>query len=185
MDALLMKQGKVGTKHAHLPTAVIPHPGLEQSEQVWERMGREYDVVDEPLIYDLGAVTFKAHLLGRSWCVYRPETGDIVSSDGLPLTALNNAPIVCVGGERLPDGSMTLLSTAKMDLMDNVLRPFGLTIDGVNCNADDGHTPAQKRYLSFISFPYAAFGAGRKELRARCVLPDGKEISVKDVSKFN
>lgn len=185
MDALGVKTGKVGTVYPHLPTATLPHPGLTQSEQIWQRVGEEYQVVDWQLIYDLGEITFAAYLFGRSWCVYRPETGEIVTSDGLPVGAINNAPIVRVGGPRQPDGSCELLSTAKMDLMDGVLRPFGLTIDGVNCNTDEGHTVAQKRYLSFIPFPYGTYGAGRKMLVARCVLADGSDIKVKAVSKLN
>ncbi len=185
MDAFGVKTGKVGTIYPHLSTAVLPHPGLEQTEKVWQRVAQEYQVVDWKMIYDIGPVTFSAQLFGRSWCVYRPDRGDIVTPDGLPLAHLNNAPIVTVGGERQADGSCALLSTAKMDVMDEVLLPFGLTVDGVNCNAEEGHSAAQKRYLAYISFPYAAYGAGRKELQARCALPDGSEIKVAPFSRLN
>lgn len=159
-----------------------PDPGRALARQTWASMKELHDVVDEPLIHPMHAgLTVKAFLLGKTWCVRNPRTGEVTTPEGHHVSMLDPAPAVCVYGIRNPDGSCGLVSEADMEAAQRIvlvdLADLELTFERCTINEHAALKHGLTDY-AFIWFPHDVYGAGRDWIRVRCVSSDGGEIDV-------
>ncbi|HTM68558.1 MAG TPA: hypothetical protein VL426_04615 [Candidatus Binatia bacterium] len=188
IDALTEHFGssQVTTDHAFAQKRIAwPEPGKQLARQIWAKMKEIHDVVDEPLLHLAGGLTVKAFLLGKTWCVRDVGTGAITTPEGEDVSLLDPAPTVCIYGSRIDDGNYRLVDGATMDavsmLLGDKLRDLGLGFERRTINeartAADGRTD-----FAFITFPHAAYGAGRDWITVRCVNSDGSELENEDLN---
>ena len=159
-----------------------PVPGESAAREIWAKAAEIYDVVDQPLDFSIGALTIRAYLLGKTWCVYHREFDLLATPSGEPVSALDPTPVLCIYGSRarkgdqksytLPDASAI---AAVEELLSGALVQLGLELEKSEAYQDPLR-PERQLQVGFIRFPHHRYGAGRGQIRVRCVTPDGAEV---------
>ena len=156
-----------------------PDPGREIARKVWRDITGVCDVVDEALVHAMGDVSLKAFLLGKTWLVQAPD-GAITMPDLIsPADRIDPTPMICVYGTQSAEDprSFAVATVQRMRELRMIAKvavrvPHEFAVVGVG---DDGRG-APTHAAGFIRFQHEFYGAGRGDIRVRCVTPEGAPI---------
>lgn len=147
--------------------------------EIWESIALLYDAVCEPLLYCVGNITLKAHMLGRAWCVYDRSTGRITLPGGRPASEIDCVPSVAVYGPSVVRGSYSPLTREESAMVAACvagLSELGLTYEAVDLNPENSPAMSERCVVGAIRFDPERFADGQRELMVRCVGADGGEL---------
>lgn len=153
-----------------------PDPGKEMGRKAWYGMAELYEVVDEALVHDMGRITVKAFLLGKTWCIHHPATGRITTPAGEHISSLEPQPVICIYGEQAAPNAYGLADARDIAIARRLvtvsLANLGLAFE----TSEPRFDPATGRdvLVAYVTFPHALYGKGRDIIRVRCVEPDGE-----------
>lgn len=149
-----------------------PDPGKQTARETWEKIALECDVVFEGMIHECGPMTARAFLLGRTWCVYDPESNTVRTPRGDDIGALDAAPTVAIYGAWLGKSTFDLAAPQTVSRAVALVRGGLADLDLETVIGDE--LPLLNGgfgQLAQLRFPHRCYGAGRGLQRVRCVLP--------------
>lgn len=153
-----------------------PDPGRKQSYVAWSGIRQGHDAAPDHQVVTVGPFVLRVYLLGGAWCVYNPAKDALTTKDHRPVAELDPTPCIAIDGGPGGDGrrlmgANTVTTMAKV--IEEELAALKLKFVRGNSRVGAGGLVLQD---AVIWFPHEVFGAGRGWLRARCCLPDGREV---------
>jgi len=160
-------------------TLIWPDPAKSLVRRFWERSAQAFDVADFAVAHEIGPLTVKVYLLGKTWCVYDAASGRLTTPRLQDVSGLDPAPTICLYGPETRPGSYALLEPETVDAVEEALwadlRDRGLRLER-HVIASDPAAPERARQIAFITLSHAVYGVGRGPIRVHCVTPGGSDV---------
>lgn len=135
--------------------------------QVWTEAGKFYEAVDEPMIAVFPGLCLQIMPLGGAVCRYDAARDALVTMSRAVIGELDPTPVVWIYGEERGLSAFGLASPGMVEAVEKLVAP-----DLHFWKSETLYVSTDMRTLgrfASISFPHAAFGAGRGPIRVRCI----------------